>query len=63
MQLDSSDQRKVGGSGLGLNIAKQIGEIHGGKLNLSSEEGKGTDYFFDLPLVKPDASIRKQPNW
>ncbi len=56
VQLDSSDQRNVGGSGLGLNIARLIVERHAGRLNFSSEEGKGTDFYFDLPLQKPKVS-------
>jgi signal transduction histidine kinase len=56
VQLDSSDRRIVSGSGLGLNIAKQIVERHGGTLDFSSEEGNGTDFYFDVPLTKPDTS-------
>jgi signal transduction histidine kinase len=40
------------GSGLGLFMAKNIIEKHGGRINLSSEEGIGTEVVFDLPLKK-----------
>lgn len=45
-QLDSS----VGGTGLGLPIAKEIVELHGGKMGIESEEGKGSRFFFTLPI-------------
>lgn len=41
------------GSGLGLFIVKNIIEKHGGKINISSIEGQGTEVFFTLPLTKP----------
>ena len=51
VQLDSSDQRNAGGSGLGLSIARLIIEEHGGTLDYSSIEGEGTAFFCDLPLL------------
>jgi len=39
------------GTGLGLFIAKNIVETHGGKIWFSSEEGKGTTFFFTLPIA------------
>jgi signal transduction histidine kinase len=38
-------------SGLGLFIAKYFAEQHGGKISFESEEGKGTNFWFDLPLT------------
>jgi signal transduction histidine kinase len=58
-QVDSSDQRQKGGSGLGLNITKMIVEEHGGHINFTSEVGKGSTFYVDLPkltvgdIVKP----------
>ena len=39
-----------GGVGLGLAIAKEIVQAHGGAMRLESQEGQGTTFFFTLPL-------------
>ena len=49
-QIDSSISRKYEGTGLGLSIAKQLVELHGGKISAKSEEGKGTTFTFTLPI-------------
>jgi len=43
-------QRKVGGTGLGLSICKGIIEAHKGKIWAKSEPGKGTAFYFALPI-------------
>ncbi len=48
-QVDSSVTRKYKGSGLGLVIVKEIIELHGGKIWIESEEGKGSKFFFIIP--------------
>ncbi len=50
-RLESGSRQK--GSGLGLYIARSIVEAHGGKLQLepTTEEGQGTTFTFDLPLL------------
>ncbi len=50
-QADSSDQRQKGGTGLGLNIAKSIVELHHGKISFISQEGEGTEFFVELPIM------------
>ncbi|MFK5948763.1 MAG: response regulator [Methylococcales bacterium] len=47
-QVDSSDTRQKGGTGLGLNITKAIIDHHGGHINYTTEEGKGSTFFFEL---------------
>jgi signal transduction histidine kinase/ActR/RegA family two-component response regulator len=46
--------RKYGGTGLGLSIVKGLIQILKGKIYLKSELGKGTTFFFEIPLEKAD---------
>jgi PAS domain S-box-containing protein len=56
-QADSSDTRQRGGTGLGLVIAKEITERHGGRLWFDSSPGAGTSFHIDLPLTEaPESS-------
>lgn len=49
-QVDKSLTRKQEGSGIGLSIVKSLVELHGGKISVSSEYGKGTEFIIELPL-------------
>lgn len=51
-QEDTSSTRRTGGIGLGLSLAKSIVEAHGGKIGYTTDEGKGTTFFFMLPLAE-----------
>ncbi len=48
-QADGSTSRQYGGSGLGLTITKQLGELLGGQLALTSEPGKGSTFSLVIP--------------
>ena len=50
-QADTSMTRKFGGSGLGLTIVKKLVELQGGKINVSSKDGKGTEFRIMIPYT------------
>jgi signal transduction histidine kinase len=60
-QLDASSTRKVGGTGLGLSLVRQIVEAHGSLLDVNSIEGKGTTFKFPLLVVTEESKKKHRP--
>lgn len=54
-QVDSSLTRKTDGTGLGLSISQYFVQMHGGQIGLKSDLGKGSTFYFTLP-VNPEST-------
>lgn len=57
IQAEDSTTRKFGGTGLGLNIVKQLVELQKGKISVKSTSGRGSEFYFSLEYLKAQTVV------
>ncbi len=62
-RVDKSHSKEVGGTGLGLSIVKHAVMVHGGRIKISSEIGKGTEFVVTLPNEPKEMLSEEEPEY
>lgn len=58
-RVDFRDGQRIGGTGLGLPLVKEIAGLHGGRVQLESREGVGSTFFLHLPTTGLAEDVEK----